>query len=173
MEKYKCQNPDSSIVIELIRHTYPNIDISDRNFTFKIHDSGYPSVQVNMKDDGFDDLVNEMRAFAPVDLPMEFADNFKRWVLMDKLKPSVALRKLMEKYNCSEMDVAVPIKLLELTYPDINVTCNGFRFKIVDSAYPNSDPKQFSDEDFDQGIEELLSLPPAEWQFQIYRPDFI
>lgn len=36
---------------------------------------------------------------------------------------------------------------------------DGLRFRLVDSAYPNSDPKQFSDEDFDKGIAELLSLP--------------
>ena len=55
------------------------------------------------------------------------------------------------------------INLLRFAYPDIDLGRRGFRFRIVDSGYPNSDPKQFSDEDFDKGIEELLSLPPAEW----------
>ena len=96
-------------------------------------------------------------------LPMESADDFKRWVLVDGLKPSVALRKLMHKYDCPKMDVSVPIKLVELTYPNINIASQGFRFRIVDSAYPNSDPKQFSDEDFDKGIEELLALPRGGW----------
>ena len=94
-------------------------------------------------------------------LPMESARDFKRWVLIDGLKPSVALRKMMDKYQCPKMDVSVPIKLVELTYPDIDITLHGFRFRMVDSAYPNSDPTQFSDEDFDKGIEELLSLPPG------------
>jgi hypothetical protein len=94
-------------------------------------------------------------------LPMESAEDFKRWVLVDGLKPSVALRKLMEKYKCPKLDVSIPIDLLRFTYPDIDIGRQGFRFRIVDSAYPNSDPKQFSDEDFDKGIEELLALPPG------------
>jgi len=96
-------------------------------------------------------------------LPKESAEDFKRWVLVDKLKPSVALRKMMGKYNCPEPDVTIPIKLVELTYPHIDITAKGFRFRIVDSGYPNSDPKQFSDEDFDKGIEEILALPNGGW----------
>lgn len=96
----------------------------------------------------------------PTDLPMESADDFKHWVLVDGLKPSVALRKLMQKYNCPTMDVSIPIDLVRLTYPNIDIALHGFRFRMVDSAYPNSDPAQFSDEDFDKGIEELLSHPP-------------
>lgn len=97
---------------------------------------------------------------APItSLPQESAEEFKRWVLVDGLKPSVALRQLMEKYRCPNPDVSVPIDLLRHTYPDLDISRQGFRFRLVDSAYPNSDPGQFSDEDFDKGIAELLSLP--------------
>ncbi len=94
-------------------------------------------------------------------LPEESAHDFKRWVLEDGLKPSVALRKLMEKYNCPTPDTSVPIQLLELTYPNMDTARRGFRFKVVDSAYPTSDPAQFSDQDFDAGVEELLALAPG------------
>ena len=100
----------------------------------------------------------------PLDnMPVESLKDFKKMVLIDGDKPSVALRSLMEKYNCPKVHDMTVIELLRLTYPDLDLGRRGFRFRIVDSAYPNSDPKQFSDEDFDQGIEELLSLPPAEW----------
>lgn len=102
------------------------------------------------------------------EIPKESYDEFKNWVLNDGLKPSVALRKLMDKYNCQKLDVSIPIHLVEQTYPDIDIARRGFRFRIVDSAYPNSDPNQFSDQDFDKGIEELCSLPPG-WQFATYR----
>lgn len=92
-------------------------------------------------------------------LPQESAEEFKRWLLVDRLKPSVALRRLMEKYNCPKLDVSVPIDLLRHVYPKLDISRQGFRFRLVDSAYPNSDPRQFSDEDFDKGIAELLSLP--------------
>ena len=97
---------------------------------------------------------------APITLlPKESAEEFKRWLLIDGLKPSVALRRLMEKYNCPKPDVSVPIDLLRHVYPKLDISRQGFRFRLVDSAYPNSDPRQFSDEDFDKGIAELLSLP--------------
>jgi hypothetical protein len=94
-------------------------------------------------------------------VPRESFDEFKRWVLVDGLKPSVALRKFMDKYHCPKPDTSIPIGLVEYTYPEIDIASCGFRFRINDSAYPNSDPTQFSDEDFDKGIEELLSRPPG------------
>jgi hypothetical protein len=93
------------------------------------------------------------------DIPREAADDFKRWVLEDKLKPSVALRRLMDEYKCPILDFTAPIKLIQLTYPDIDFDRGGFRFRIVDSAYPNSDPKQFSDDDFDDGFGYLVAHP--------------
>lgn len=97
---------------------------------------------------------------APItSLPKESAEEFKRWLLIDGLKPLVALRRLMEKYNCPKPDVSVPIDLLRYAYPSLDISRQGFRFCLVDSAYPNSDPRQFSDEDFDKGITEPLSLP--------------
>ena len=95
------------------------------------------------------------------ELPMESLSAFKHWVLDEGIKPSAALRKLMEVYNCPTPDPSVPVQLVELTYPNIDLARQGFRFRIVDSAYPNSDPNQFSDRDFDEGIEELLKLPPG------------
>ena len=96
-------------------------------------------------------------------LPKESFDSFKQWIMHDGLKPSAAIRKFMKAYDCSGLHVTTVVHLLEHAYPDLDLGRRGFRFRIVDSAYPNSDPKQFSDDDFDQGIEELLSLPPAEW----------
>ncbi len=64
MEKHQCLNPDSAIVIHLIKYAYPEIDTSRNNFTFKIHDSGYPYVQENLNDKGFDELVEEMRSLS-------------------------------------------------------------------------------------------------------------
>ncbi|MBI3562620.1 MAG: hypothetical protein HY080_12985 [Gammaproteobacteria bacterium] len=93
-------------------------------------------------------------------VPRESFDEYKRWVLVDGLKPSIALRKFMDTYNCPKPDTSIPITLVEYTFPDIDIARLGFRFRINDSAYPNSDPKQFSDEDFDKGIEELLALSP-------------
>lgn len=65
MNEYQCPNPDSSIVIHLIEFTYPEVDISRNNFTYKIHDSGYPHVQKELNDSGFDKLVEEMRTLPP------------------------------------------------------------------------------------------------------------
>ena len=99
----------------------------------------------------------------PIDkLPMESLDDFKQWILDDKLKPSAALHQFMKKYNCPNIHDMTVIELLRLTYPDIDLGDNGLRFKIIDSGYPNSDPEYFSDCDFDDGIEELLSSPPIE-----------
>jgi len=96
-------------------------------------------------------------------LPRDSFDHYKKWVLEEELSPSVAIHKFMEKYNCPDLHVMTVVHMLEHTYPDVDIGRRGFRFRIVDSAYPNSDPKQFSDKDFDKGIEELLSLPPVEW----------
>lgn len=95
------------------------------------------------------------------ELPIESAQDFKHWVLVDGLKPSAALRKLMDKYNCPNPDPSVVIQLVELTYPNVDVSRQNFTFKIVDSRYPNSDSAQFNDEDFDRAVEELISLPPG------------
>jgi hypothetical protein len=67
-------------------------------------------------------------------IPRESFDDFKHWVLIDGLKPSVALRKMMDKYQCPQMDVSVPIACVKLTYPNIDIALDGFRFRMVDSA---------------------------------------
>lgn len=93
----------------------------------------------------------------PIDkLPMESLDDFKQWVLVERLKPSVALRRFMDKYNCPHIHDTTVISLLTLTYPDIDIADGGLRFNVVDSGYPNSNPDDFSDEDLDKGIEQLL-----------------
>jgi len=93
----------------------------------------------------------------PIDkLPMASLADFKQWILDEKLKPSVALRQLMQKYDCPNIHDMTVIELLRLTYPDIDLGDNGLRFKIIDFGYPNSDPKLFNDDDFNKGIEELL-----------------
>ena len=65
MSEYRCPNPDSSVIIRLIEYTYPEIDISRNNFTFKISDSEYPYIKNNMSDMDFDELVREMRSLEP------------------------------------------------------------------------------------------------------------
>ena len=96
-------------------------------------------------------------------LPEDSFNKFKQWVLQEGLKPSVAIRKFMQVYNCPDLHVTTVVHLLEYTYPDVDIGRKGFRFSIVDSAYPNSDPKQFSDDDFDNGIAEILALPNGGW----------
>ena len=96
-------------------------------------------------------------------LPPSSAEDFKKWVLNEGMNPSKALRRLMEKYDTPHIDSSIPIKLVELTYPDLDISRGNFTFKIVDSAYPNGDPEQFGDNEFDTAIEELMSLPPQEW----------
>jgi len=94
----------------------------------------------------------------PIDvLPKESFDNFKQWILQNGLKPSVAIHQFMEAYDCPDIHVTTFIELLEFTYPDIDLGSRGLRFKILDSAYPNSDPSQFSDNDLDESIKELLA----------------
>jgi len=66
----------------------------------------------------------------------------------------------MDKYNCPNPHVTTIVQLLRLTYPDIDFGSGKFKFKIVDSTYPNSDITQFNDDDFDNGITELLNNPP-------------
>jgi len=99
----------------------------------------------------------------PVDsVPVEAYDEFKQMVLQGGLKPSEAIRTIIKKYDCSDMHDTTVIHFLRRTYPDVDLGRRGFRFKIIDSAYPQN-PGQFSDDDFDKGIEELLSLPPVEY----------
>lgn len=93
------------------------------------------------------------------ELPKESLVAFKQWVLDEGMKPSKALRKVMEEFDCPTLDPSVPIQLIELTYPNIDLARKGFRFRIIDSAYPHSDSNEFSDEDFDEGVAELLKLP--------------
>lgn len=95
------------------------------------------------------------------DLPGESLEDFKTWVLNDGLPPSVALRMMMDKYNCPTPDATVAIRLIELTYPDIDISRCNFTFKITDSGYPNSDSNQFSDSDFDFAVEELRTIEPG------------
>ena len=67
----------------------------------------------------------------------------------------------MKKYH--PLHTTTVIEFLAAVYPRIDLYGSDLELRILESCYPNSDPKQFSDDDFDQGIEELLSLPPAEW----------
>ena len=85
----------------------------------------------------------------------ESLDDFRKWVLSDGLTPSAALRKLMNVYNCPKADSSLPIRLVKLTYPDVDISKCHFTFRITDSGYPNSNPSEFSDSDFDALVEEL------------------
>ena len=58
---------------------------------------------------------------SPLDsLPKESLDDFKSMVLTDAIKPSIALRTIMEKYKCSAPHVTTVVQLLKLTYPSID-----------------------------------------------------
>ena len=99
----------------------------------------------------------------PLDnLPKEGYDDFRQLILHDGLKPSKALHEIMENYQCDEIHVTSIVRLVEHTYPDLDITRQDFRFRVVDSAYPKNQ-EQFSDKDFDDGIAELLALPPIEY----------
>jgi len=95
------------------------------------------------------------------DLPKESLEDFKGWVLIDGLAPSAALRKMMEKYDCPKPDSSVPIRMIELTFPEIDISRGNFTFKITDSGYPNGNLEQFSDADFDAAVEELRNMEPG------------
>ncbi len=110
--------------------------------------------------DNSDSTVINMKPFD--NLPKEARDDFRKLVLENEYKPSKALYSVMEKYRCEDIDVSTVIRLVEYTYPELDVSRQGFRFNIVDSAYPKNQ-SQFSDKDFDDGIQELLSLPPEQW----------
>lgn len=99
----------------------------------------------------------------PLDsLEIESFDVFKNLILIDKLKPSVALRKVMDEYNCSEIHGMTVIRLIEFTYPELDITQNNFTFKIHDSGYPRVQV-ELDDEGFDKLVEETRILPPTEW----------
>ncbi len=88
-------------------------------------------------------------------VPRESFDEFKHWVLVDGLKPSAALRKFMDKYQCPKPDSSIPIELIKYTYPDFDISSKSFTFKIHDSGYPYI-LTDFNDNDFDQLIQEIL-----------------
>ena len=94
-------------------------------------------------------------------IPQESLGDFKKWVQDDGLKPSAALRKIMDKYDCPNLDSSVLFGLIEYTFPQIDISRCAFTFKINDSGYPNSNPERYSDKDFDEAIDELKSLPPG------------
>ncbi|SIT20107.1 hypothetical protein SAMN05421686_1184 [Thalassolituus maritimus] len=91
----------------------------------------------------------------PSNLPATSLEDFRKWVLSDGLTPSAALRKLMDVYDCPKPDSSLPIRLVELAYPDVDISKCHFTFRITDSGYPNSNPSEFSDSDFDALVEEL------------------
>ena len=91
-------------------------------------------------------------------VPKESFEEYKHWVLSDGLKPSAALREFMDAYNCPNPDSSITIRLVEFTYPEIDISRNSFTFKIHDSGYPYIQG-QLSDNDFDELIEAMLSLP--------------
>lgn len=105
--------------------------------------------------------MSEVNLKGIIDLPEDILPDFKHWVLVDGMKPSTALRKIMEKYDCPHPDPALPIYLARYTWDDLDLGRTGLRFQILDSGYPNCDPSQFSDDDFDAGLTHLLSLPPG------------
>jgi len=89
----------------------------------------------------------------PLDkLPKKAYDDFKESILEDGLKPSAALYKIMKEYKSNEVHVTSVVHLAEHTCRELDISRQGFRFYVIDSAYPQN-PSQFSDDDFDKGIE--------------------
>lgn len=88
-----------------------------------------------------------------------FAD-FRKAVLEDGAKPAATVRALMAKYRCPEPDVYAIMLLLEATWPDVSWNARSLRSYMYDAAWPNGDPAQFSDADFDAGVADLLANPP-------------
>lgn len=97
------------------------------------------------------------------DLPKKAFEDFKESVVIQRLKPSLAIHHLMDKYECKSLDSSVVISLVEHTFPEINVAAGGFRAKVVDAAYPSDCNEEFGDRDFDKGINELLLHPTKGW----------
>jgi len=96
----------------------------------------------------------------PLDqLPKEAYSDFKNLVLDNSFKPSKALYSIMDKYNCDNVHVLSVVHLLEYAYPELDINLQGFKSRLIDAAYPENQ-NRFSDDDFDAGIAELLSLPP-------------
>jgi hypothetical protein len=93
-------------------------------------------------------------------VPKEALAYFKMEALQNGLLPSVALRKMMVKFACPLLDAGVVISLVMVTWPDADFHGSGLRARVVDAAYPNSDVKQFSDQDFDVGIQKMLAQLP-------------
>lgn len=89
-----------------------------------------------------------------------FAD-FRKAVLEGGAKPSSTVRALMAKYRCPEPDAYAITLLLKATWPDVYWNERSLCSYVLDSAWPNGDPKQFSDADFDAGVADMLDNPPA------------
>lgn len=100
---------------------------------------------------------------SPLDsMKKESFDVFKNMILIDKLKPSVALRKIMDEHNCPDLHGMTVIHLIEFTYPELDISQNNFTYKINDSGYPRVQV-DLDDEAFDKLVEETRILPPTEW----------
>lgn len=63
------------------------------------------------------------------ELPEVSLEEFKVWVLDGSISPSVALRRLMEKYSCLHPDTSLPIQLIALVYPDVDISRCNFTFR--------------------------------------------
>jgi len=93
-------------------------------------------------------------------ISIESFEKYKDWVINDKLSPSAALHKFMDESQCPNPDSSITIRLVEFTYPEIDISRNNFTFKIHDSGYPFT-KKELGDNDFDALVEEMRTLPPG------------
>jgi hypothetical protein len=90
----------------------------------------------------------------PSDPSPEAYDDFKKWVMIDKLKPSQVVKKVIEKYpkklTCFDI-----VNLMEFANPDIMV--NQFSGRLIDSNYPDENCEDYyTDEFFDSQIERAI-----------------
>jgi len=90
----------------------------------------------------------------------ESFDDYKEWIINDELSPSAALNKFINKNQCPNPDSSITIRLIEYTYPEIDISRNNFTFKIHDSGYPYT-KQELTDKQFDELVEEMRTLPPG------------
>ena len=98
-------------------------------------------------------------------LPLETHKDFKSWIESGET-PSAALNKFIAKYKLDSeyRDVFSPViilRLLELTYPDIQLELEAFRSRLVDSGYPFVSDEDMNDELFDEIIKRIKDAPPS------------
>ncbi len=161
MEQYDCPDIDVRTIKGLLELTYPDLDIDRGGFRFQFMDANYPHCPSRFfSDNDFDDGLAYLLSHSPeqgpnaIETVFRTFKEFEAWIAEDNKKPSVALRRFMEKYHL--LHSSIVLDFLVAAYPHINFSNSDLKFRIMESGYPYCKPNQFSDEDLDKGINELL-----------------